>query len=98
MYLGYHLFNLTVHLGSAILVWWFMLLTFSTPVMKDRRLPNTPILSLFSGHCFHDTSDANPGSDLYYPAGNFFDNIVLSGHPYACMLNQGSWNRKGKTQ
>ncbi|PIP16495.1 MAG: hypothetical protein COX46_01880, partial [bacterium (Candidatus Ratteibacteria) CG23_combo_of_CG06-09_8_20_14_all_48_7] len=28
---GYHIFNLAVHLGNAILVYWFILLTFSTP-------------------------------------------------------------------
>ncbi|MDE2027728.1 MAG: tetratricopeptide repeat protein [Candidatus Omnitrophica bacterium] len=32
---GYHLFNLAVHLGCAVLVWWLVLLTMTTPVMKD---------------------------------------------------------------
>ena len=32
---GYHLFNLAVHLVSAILVWWLTLLTLSTPAMKE---------------------------------------------------------------
>src|ERR1035441_1954792 len=31
---GYHLFNLAVHIISAILVWWLVLLTLSTPAMK----------------------------------------------------------------
>ena len=32
---GYHVFNLAVHLISAILVWWLTLLTFSAPALKD---------------------------------------------------------------
>jgi protein O-mannosyl-transferase len=32
---GYHLFNLAVHLCSAILVWWLTLLTFSTPAFEE---------------------------------------------------------------
>src|ERR1700690_4282779 len=35
---GYHLFNLAVHLGSAILVWWLTLLTLSTPAMKENKI------------------------------------------------------------
>ena len=31
---GYHLVNLLVHLSSAILVRWFILLTFSTPAIR----------------------------------------------------------------
>ena len=51
--LGYHLFNLTVHLGSAILVWWFMLLTFSTPVMKDEKIAkHANLIALFASLVF----------------------------------------------
>ncbi|MFH0797625.1 MAG: tetratricopeptide repeat protein [Candidatus Omnitrophota bacterium] len=32
---GYHIFNLAVHLGSAILVYWFILLIFSTPYFRS---------------------------------------------------------------
>ncbi|MBF0503843.1 MAG: tetratricopeptide repeat protein [Candidatus Omnitrophica bacterium] len=35
---GYHLFNLTVHLVTALLVWWLTLLTLSTPAMKDNKI------------------------------------------------------------
>ena len=35
---GYHLFNLSVHLISAVLVWWLTLLTLSTPAMKEQRI------------------------------------------------------------
>ncbi|MBF0490407.1 MAG: tetratricopeptide repeat protein [Candidatus Omnitrophica bacterium] len=35
---GYHILNLIVHLGSAMLVFWFVLLTLSTPVMKANRI------------------------------------------------------------
>ncbi|MFH0762530.1 MAG: tetratricopeptide repeat protein [Candidatus Omnitrophota bacterium] len=34
---GYHLFNLLAHLISALLVWWFVLLTFSSPGMKNNK-------------------------------------------------------------
>ena len=37
---AYHVFNLAVHLGSSLLVWWFVLLTLSTPAFKD-----SPIVS-----------------------------------------------------
>ena len=35
---GYHLFNLGVHLVTAILVWWLTLMTLSTPAMKASTL------------------------------------------------------------
>ena len=35
---SYHLFNVTIHVVSAILVWWLTLLTFSTPVMKGNKI------------------------------------------------------------
>ncbi len=51
--LGYHLFNLTIHLFSAILVWWLALLTFSTPVMKNNKISrNADLLALFAGLVF----------------------------------------------
>jgi tetratricopeptide (TPR) repeat protein len=35
---AYHLFNLTVHTLSAVLVWWLVLLTFSTPLVKGQKI------------------------------------------------------------
>jgi tetratricopeptide (TPR) repeat protein len=35
---GYHLFNLVIHLGTAILVRWLILLTFSTPAIKENKI------------------------------------------------------------
>src|SRR4030042_2727061 len=35
---GYHLFNLLIHLLSAILAWWLALLTLSTPLMRDEQI------------------------------------------------------------
>ncbi len=50
---GYHQFNLAVHLISAILVWWLVLLTFSTPFMKDQEISrHANILALLSGLVF----------------------------------------------
>ena len=47
---GYHLTNLVIHLSSAILVWWFAILTFSTPLMKDKEIKkDADIIDLFRG-------------------------------------------------
>jgi len=35
---AYHLFNLIVHTLSAVLVWWLVLLTFSTPLIKGQKI------------------------------------------------------------
>ena len=35
---GYHLFNLLVHLGSAMLIWWLTILTFHTPLIKKEAI------------------------------------------------------------
>ena len=31
---GYHLVNLAIHIANAVLVWWLVMLTMSTPVMR----------------------------------------------------------------
>jgi len=50
---GYHLFNLAIHLATAILVWWLTLLTFSTPVMKkDKISQHANLISLLAGLVF----------------------------------------------
>ncbi len=50
---SYHLFNLTVHLSSAILVWWFMLLTFSTPAMNGKKITkHANLIAFFAGLVF----------------------------------------------
>jgi len=50
---GYRLFNLAIHLGSAILVWWFTLLTFSTPAMKEEKIArHANVIALFAGLVF----------------------------------------------
>lgn len=49
----YHLFNLAIHLIAAILVWWLMLLTFKTPVMRDEKIARrADIISLLAGLIF----------------------------------------------
>ena len=51
--LGYHIFNLIIHLGSAILVWWLMLLTFSTPALDNNRIIKyANLIALFAGLIF----------------------------------------------
>lgn len=50
---GYHLFNLVIHLASACFVWWLVLLTFSTPVMKEEKISrHANIIALFAGLIF----------------------------------------------
>ncbi len=50
---GYHLFNLAVHLGASILVWWLTLLTFSTPALKDQKISRyARTISFFAGLIF----------------------------------------------
>ena len=50
---GYHLFNLSVHLGAAIFVWWLTLLTFSTPVMKKEKIAqHAETIALLAGLVF----------------------------------------------
>ena len=50
---SYHLFNLAVHLSSGILVWWLMLLTFSTPAMKGQKITkHAKLIAFFAGLVF----------------------------------------------
>ena len=50
---NYHLFNLVVHLCSAILVWWLTSLTFKTPAIKNEEIArHANIISLFVGLIF----------------------------------------------
>ena len=50
---GYHLFNLAVHLGAAILVWWLTFLTLATPVMKEEKIAkHANVISLLAGLIF----------------------------------------------
>ena len=44
---GYHLVNLLIHLCSGILVWWLALLTFTAPVLKEKKLKQNARLAAF---------------------------------------------------
>ena len=52
--LGYHLFNLGLHLLTACFVWWLTLLSFTTPVMKkeDVITGQANLIALFVGLVF----------------------------------------------
>ena len=51
--LGYHLFNLAVHLISAVLVCWLVRLTFLCPGMKEEKISrHANLISLFAGLIF----------------------------------------------
>ena len=50
---GYHIFNLVVHLGAAILVSWFILLILSTPTVKAYSISrHAKLISLLAGLIF----------------------------------------------
>lgn len=50
---GYHLFNIAIHLCSAILVWYFALLAFAAPVMKNKEISrHARSIALFAGLVF----------------------------------------------
>ena len=50
---GYHLFNLAVHLISAVLVCWLVRLTFLCPAMKEEKISrHANTISLFAGLIF----------------------------------------------
>ena len=50
---GYHIFNLAVHLGTAMLVSWFALLILSTPAVKDYSINrHAKLISLLAGLIF----------------------------------------------
>jgi Flp pilus assembly protein TadD len=51
--LGYHIFNLTIHLLNALLVYLLILLTFKTPFLKGSSLKkNSNLIALFSSLLF----------------------------------------------
>lgn len=50
---GYHLFNLVVHLLSAMMVWWLVLLTLRAPALKGNKISGcSRIIALFAGLVF----------------------------------------------
>lgn len=50
---GYHITNLAIHIGAALLVWWLALLTFSTPIMKNKQISrHAPLIAFFAGLIF----------------------------------------------
>ncbi len=51
--LGYHIFNLTIHLFNALLVYFLLLLTFKTPFLKGSSLKKSSnLIALFSALIF----------------------------------------------
>ncbi len=41
---GFHVFNLVIHLGNAILIYWLMMLTFRTPYFSGFALSDDPFI------------------------------------------------------
>jgi len=46
---GYHIINLAIHLGSTILVWCFIMLTLSLPIMKKDKISKYSRLAALFG-------------------------------------------------
>ncbi|MBN1353534.1 MAG: tetratricopeptide repeat protein [Candidatus Omnitrophica bacterium] len=50
---GYHMFNIAIHLGCAILVWWISLLTFKTPAIAGKCIVDRAnLIAFFTGLVF----------------------------------------------
>jgi len=50
---GYHVVNIAIHLAGALLVYWLVILTFSTPAVKDSRMnDSSKMIALFSALFF----------------------------------------------
>jgi len=50
--LGYHLVNVLIHLSSGIFLYWFLLLTFNLPSLRERYGPEAFPVALFTGLLF----------------------------------------------
>ena len=50
---GYHVFNFLAHLVCTLLVWWFVLLTFKTPLIKKENIAaHTNLIAFFASALF----------------------------------------------
>jgi hypothetical protein len=49
---GYHLVNLIVHIASGIFLYWFLMLTFNLPSLKERYGPISYKIALFTSLIF----------------------------------------------
>jgi tetratricopeptide (TPR) repeat protein len=50
---GYHIVNIVIHFFSVLLVWWFTLITLSTPLIKDTSIAShKQLIAFFSALLF----------------------------------------------
>ena len=49
---GYHLVNLIIHIASGIFLYWFLILTFNLPLLKERYGPISYRVALFTSLIF----------------------------------------------
>jgi len=50
---GYHIFNLVIHLTNAFFVYWLIILSFKTPILKESSLKDSSkLIALFSALFF----------------------------------------------
>ncbi|MFH0732308.1 MAG: hypothetical protein V2A72_05245 [Candidatus Omnitrophota bacterium] len=51
--LGYHIFNLFIHLSSAITIWWLAAIILQTPALRDNKISaHSDTIALFTGLIF----------------------------------------------
>ncbi len=76
---GYHLVNLAIHVVNAVLVWWLVLLTMSTPVMRSQPISrHKDVNGPFCCFALRITSPGDPVGDVYSAAIGFIGHAVLS--------------------
>ena len=86
---GYHLFNIAVHLVSAILVWWLTLLTLSTPAFEENSAKSKQ-LGLLKASPVGEAGHKIPQS------GNFmalFAGLIFVSHPVQTESVTFIWQR-----
>ena len=50
---GYHVFNLAIHITNALFVYWLVIVSFRTPILKESSLKDSSkIIGLFSALLF----------------------------------------------
>ena len=96
--LGYHLVNNLIHAVNALLVYWFVLLTFQTPAMSNSGL-SRKFIAFASAFVF--VSHPIQTQAVTYIAQRFtsYGDFFLSAFPdYVCEVKSYDYREDGKEQ